>query len=115
MIPLRERINNGKPRREITMQDFENVTGERKTVLSSWYPKALKELAGTEEVEMFRELIEAGKSYFVEIPFAEKKDNGSVKLMKAKMLNYCAATDKGGRENNEEVCYPMCRSLWIKA
>jgi transitional endoplasmic reticulum ATPase len=79
-IPLRERIKEGKPRREITMQDFERVIAERKTVLSSWYPKALKELAGTEEVEIFQELIEAGKRYLLGTPGVEKKENGSVSI-----------------------------------
>jgi hypothetical protein len=35
----------------------------RKTVLSSWYPKAVKEVANTEEAEMFSELVEAGRGY----------------------------------------------------
>jgi hypothetical protein len=39
------------------------VIAKRKTVLSSWYPKALKELIDTEDVEIFQDFIEAGKSY----------------------------------------------------
>jgi transitional endoplasmic reticulum ATPase len=62
-IPLRERIKEGKPRREIVLADFERVIAERKTVLSGWYPKALRELSGTEEAGMFQELLEAGKGY----------------------------------------------------
>ena len=62
-IPLRERIKEEKPRREITMIDFEKVLKGRKTVLSSWYPKAVKEVASTEEAEMFSVLIEAGEGY----------------------------------------------------
>ena len=62
-IPLRERIKEKKPRREIVLADFERVIAERKTVLSGWYPKALRELSGTEGAEMFGELVEAGKGY----------------------------------------------------
>ncbi|RLG28838.1 hypothetical protein DRO03_08820 [Methanosarcinales archaeon] len=62
-IPLRERIKEGKPRREIVLADFERVIAERKTVLLGWYPKAVRELTGTEEAEMFQELIEAGEGY----------------------------------------------------
>ena len=32
-------------------------------MLSSWYPKAVKEVANAEEAEMFSELVEAGKRY----------------------------------------------------
>jgi transitional endoplasmic reticulum ATPase len=62
-IPLRERIKEGKPRREIVLADFERVIAERKTVLLGWYPKAVRELSGTEEAEMFQELVEAGEGY----------------------------------------------------
>jgi transitional endoplasmic reticulum ATPase len=62
-IPLRERIKEGKSRREITMADFEKVLKGRKTVLSSWYPKAVKEVASTEEAEMFSELVDAGRRH----------------------------------------------------
>jgi transitional endoplasmic reticulum ATPase len=62
-IPLRERIKEGKPRREIVLADFERVIAERKTVLSGWYPKAVRELTGTEEAGMFQELVDAGKGY----------------------------------------------------
>jgi transitional endoplasmic reticulum ATPase len=62
-IPLRERIKEGKPRREIVLADFKRVIAERKTVLSGWYPKAVRELTGTEESEMFQELVDAGKGY----------------------------------------------------
>jgi len=62
-IPLRERIKEGKPRREVVLADFERVIAGWKTVLSGWYPKAVRELTGTEEAEMFGELVEAGKGY----------------------------------------------------
>jgi len=62
-IPLRERIKEEKPRRKITMDDFEKVLKGRKAVLSSWYPKAVKEVANAEEAEMFSELVEAGNRY----------------------------------------------------
>jgi transitional endoplasmic reticulum ATPase len=62
-IPLRERIKEKAPRREIVLADFERVIAEMKTMLSGWYPKVLKELTGTEEAEMFGELVEAGKGY----------------------------------------------------
>lgn len=62
-IPLREKIKENRPRREITLEDFKKVIDERKSILSSWYPKALKELASTNEAEIFEELIEAAKRY----------------------------------------------------
>ena len=62
-IPLRERIKEKKARRDIVLADFEKVMEKRQSVLSGWYPKAVRELSATEEVEMFGELIEAGKSY----------------------------------------------------
>jgi SpoVK/Ycf46/Vps4 family AAA+-type ATPase len=62
-IPLRERIKEKKPRRKLLMQDFEQVLKERKTVLASWYRRAVKELSGTGEAEMFKELIKAAKCY----------------------------------------------------
>jgi transitional endoplasmic reticulum ATPase len=62
-IPLRERIKEKKPRRELQMSDFDQVLQQKKTVLAFWYPRARKELSGTEEVEMFNELIEAANEY----------------------------------------------------
>jgi len=62
-IPLMEVIDKKKPRRDITLKDFEKVIRKRKTLLTSWYPKALKELEKTEEAEIFEELIEAGVGY----------------------------------------------------
>ena len=62
-IPLRELIKEGKPRREITMPDFEKVLKARKSILASWYPKAMREVSGTEEMGMFQELIESGRMY----------------------------------------------------
>ncbi|MBA1341031.1 MAG: VCP-like ATPase [ANME-2 cluster archaeon] len=66
-IPLRERIKEGKPRREIVLAEFERVIAEKNTVLLRWYPKTLNELTGTDEVEMFGELVEAGAGYVREI------------------------------------------------
>ena len=62
-IPLMEVIDEKKPRRDITLKDFEKVIKKKKTILASWYPKALKELSKTEEVEIFGELIEVGEKY----------------------------------------------------
>ena len=63
-IPLRERIREKKPRRQITMQDLRQALSEKKTVLASWYPKCRKELGSMEESEkMFKELIEAAREY----------------------------------------------------
>ncbi|MDY6864888.1 MAG: ATP-binding protein [Halobacteriota archaeon] len=62
-IPLMEVIDEKKPRRDITLGDFDKVISKRKTILASWYPKALKELERTEEAEIFEELIETGKRY----------------------------------------------------
>ncbi|RZN13573.1 MAG: ATP-binding protein [Methanosarcinales archaeon] len=62
-IPLRERIKEKKARREIVLADFDKVMEKRQSVLSGWYPKAVRELSGTEEVGMFGELIDAGKGY----------------------------------------------------
>ena len=45
------------------LADFKRVIAERKTVLLGWYPKAVRELTGTEEAEMFGELVEAGERY----------------------------------------------------
>ena len=61
-IPLREAIK-GKTRREITKADFEQVIEGMQTILASWYPKAVRELKKSEEVEVFKELMEAGGRY----------------------------------------------------
>lgn len=65
-IPLRERIK-GKQRREITVEDFEKVISEKKTILSSWYPRAVKEFEKSEETEMFQNLIKAAEEYKTDI------------------------------------------------
>ena len=62
-IPLRERIKEKKPRRQITMADFKQALEGQKTVLASWYVKAVQELASSEQADMFRELIEASREY----------------------------------------------------
>lgn len=62
-IPLRERIKEKKPRRELTMADFERVLSGMKSVLPGWYKQALKELSGTVDIEMFQELIDAAREY----------------------------------------------------
>lgn len=62
-IPLRERIRQKRPRREISMSDFQQVLQRKTTVLTSWYAKALKELSGSEEAYMFEEMMEAARRY----------------------------------------------------
>ena len=62
-IPLRERIREGKPRRKLTMADFEQVLTSQRTMLAPWYIKAAKELVGSDQIDMFGELIEAAKRY----------------------------------------------------
>ncbi|MGB5925589.1 MAG: ATP-binding protein [Dehalococcoidia bacterium] len=62
-IPLRERIKERKPRRQLTMADFEQVFTSQKTMLSSWYAKAAKELVGSDQTNIFGELIEAAKEH----------------------------------------------------
>ena len=61
-IPLREAIKKNS-RREITKADFEQVIEGMQTILASWYPKALKELARGGEQEAFNELVDAGMKY----------------------------------------------------
>lgn len=62
-IPLRERIKEKKPRRQLAMADFKQALKEQRTVLTSWYAKAAKELVGSDQVDMFGDLIEAAKNY----------------------------------------------------
>jgi len=62
-IPLRERIKEKKPRRQLTMEDFARAFGGQKTVLATWYTKAAKELINSEQLDMFSELIEAALEY----------------------------------------------------
>ncbi len=62
-IKMIELFGDAFARGEIVLVDFERVIAERKTVLLGWYPKAVRELTGTEEAEMFGELVEAGKGY----------------------------------------------------
>lgn len=63
-IPLREELQ-GKPRRKIEPEDFEKVIREKKTILESWYVKAMRELGKGDEANLYSELIEAGKSYVI--------------------------------------------------
>lgn len=65
-IPLRERITQKKPRRELTLSDFEQVVQRKRTILSSWYAKATAQLAVTQELDMFGELLEAAEKYVSE-------------------------------------------------
>ena len=65
-IPLRERIKEKKPRRQLAMADFKQALKEQRTVLTSWYIKAAKELVGSDQVNMFEDLIEAAKNYIKE-------------------------------------------------
>lgn len=46
-----------------TLGKFERAIKDRKTVLASWYPKALEELIGSEEAGMFKDLVEAAEGY----------------------------------------------------
>jgi transitional endoplasmic reticulum ATPase len=62
-IPLRERIREKKPRRQLTMADFEQAIKGVRTVLASWYAKAAEDLPRLGEAEMFKELIEAARDY----------------------------------------------------
>lgn len=62
-IPLRERIREKKPRRQLTMTDFEQTLKNQRTVLASWYAKAAKELVSSDQIDMFGDLIEAAKKY----------------------------------------------------
>ena len=63
MIPLRERISQNRPRRELGMPDFEQVLRKKATVLASWYARTLKELAGKGDAEMFADLVKAAREY----------------------------------------------------
>jgi len=65
-IPLRERIKEKKPRRQLAMADFKQALKEQRTVLTSWYAKAAKELVGSDQVDMFGDLIKAAKNYIEE-------------------------------------------------
>lgn len=62
-IPLRERISEGKPRREVKQSDFDAVLARKKTILGPWYAKAAIELAGSQEAEIFSDLLEAARRY----------------------------------------------------
>ena len=62
-IPLRERIMEKKPRRQLTMTDFEQAIEGQRTMLASWYAKAAEDLPRLGEAEMFKELIEAARAY----------------------------------------------------
>ena len=43
------------------MTDFEQALEGQKTMLATWYVKAVKELTGSAQVDIFRELIEAAR------------------------------------------------------
>ena len=62
-IPLRERLREKKQRREISIDDFKKAINEKKTILVSWYSRAIKEIEGVSEADMFRDLILAAKGY----------------------------------------------------
>ena len=62
-IPLRERIKEKKPRRQLNTADFEQALKGQKTILAPWYTKAIKELLGSEQLDIFHELIEAAREY----------------------------------------------------
>jgi len=62
-IPLRERIMEKKPRRQLTMTDFGQAIEGQRTMLASWYAKAAEDLPRLGEAEMFKELIEAARAY----------------------------------------------------
>ena len=62
-IPLRERIREKKPRRHLIMADFEQALKDQKTALATWYARAAKELVGSEQLDMFRELMQAAEEY----------------------------------------------------
>jgi len=62
-IPLRERIREKKPRRQLNAADFEQALEGQRTILAPWYAKAIKELLGSEQLDIFRELIEAAREY----------------------------------------------------
>ena len=62
-IPLRERIKEKKPRRQLAMADFEQAIKGLRTVLAAWYAKAAEDLPSLGEAEMFSDLIQAAKDY----------------------------------------------------
>ena len=62
-VPLRERIRQKKPRRQLAMADFEQALTGQKSVLATWYAQATRELIGSEQTDMFSELIEAAREY----------------------------------------------------
>jgi len=62
-IPLRAEIKEAKPRRQLTMADFEKALKDQRTALATWYAGATKELVGSEQADMFGDLIEAAKEY----------------------------------------------------
>ena len=62
-VPLRERIRQQKPRRQLTMADFEQALTGQKSVLATWYAQAARELIGSEQIDMFSELLEAANNF----------------------------------------------------
>jgi|GEM_PF-965903 len=93
MIPLREKIK-GKVRREISISDFESVINEKKSVLCSWYPKAIKELGKSEDKEMFNDMFDAGKAFIIKSPGTEKTGPEKVDVnLSAKIDEIISGTD----------------------
>ncbi|HEY96295.1 MAG TPA: ATP-binding protein [Dehalococcoidia bacterium] len=62
-IPLRERIKDRTPRRQLVMDDFNKACDKQQTILRSWYAKASETLPQLGETEMFQDLIKAAREY----------------------------------------------------
>jgi transitional endoplasmic reticulum ATPase len=62
-IPLRELLREKKKRRPISTADFNQAIADKRTVLPSWYARALKEIQSSDETDMFLDLIKAAKEY----------------------------------------------------
>ena len=69
-IPLRERIKKNQPRRQIDTPDFTVVFAKYHSMLPSFYIHAVNEIKqmSQEDIDLFRELIQASKEYAVNIP-----------------------------------------------
>ena len=69
-IPLRERIKKNQPRRQIDTPDFTAVLAKYHSMLPSWYIHAVTEIKrmSQEDIDLFRELIQAAKEYETNIP-----------------------------------------------
>ena len=62
-IPLREKIREKKPRRQLAVTDFEKVMKKQKGILGAWYTRAVTELSNSEQMDMFAELIDAARQF----------------------------------------------------